>query len=60
MRAYHSLKPHSMALLQTASSLSNYKLQTIPQLQSSTAVAFFPMLLPSCVFTTILNGRLLS
>lgn len=58
MRAYHSLKPHSMALLQTASSLSNYKLQTIPQ--SSTAVAFFPMLLPSCVFTTILNGRLLS
>lgn len=56
MRAYHSLKPHSMALLQTASSLSNYKLQTIPQ--SSTAVAFFPM--PSCVFTTILNGRLLS
>lgn len=60
MRAYHSLKPHSMALLQTVSPLNNYKLQMIPQLQSSTAVTFFPMLLPSSVFTTIMNGKLLS
>lgn len=54
MRAYHTLNGTF------ANCVSIKQLQMIPQLQSSTAIAFLPMLLSSCVFITITNGRLLS